>query len=225
MSIFSIYISETALRKKWKYLREKFVSEYIKRPTRRSGGAAERSCRPSKWPYFPQLMFLKDIVRSRASSGSISPTTEAAIVPPADPGPAEDVTFNDAASHGSQDSLVKIETNESEEAIGNPKEFLENAGPSFQLPGSSKRKRESQEEDFYQRMCNVEERKLQYLLAKRIQKETEADREDADLMFFKTLLPHVRKIPEHIKLRFQSRIQSVVEEFAYGHHNPPDTVV
>ncbi|KAK3793326.1 hypothetical protein RRG08_040336 [Elysia crispata] len=81
----------------------------------------------------------------------------------------------------------------------NPQEFQENetvensqfsldADSSFQTPVNSKRKIKSQEGDFYERMCNIEERKLEFFLDKRTQKETEADREDVDLLFFKTAL-------------------------------------
>lgn len=37
-----------------------------------------------------------------------------------------------------------------------------------------------------------------------------------DIMFFKSLLPFVSKIPTEQKLRFQSCIQQVVEEFAFA---------
>ena len=90
------------------------------------------------------------------------------------------------------------------------------AGSFFQNPVSSKRKRQCQDEDYYSRLCSIEEKKLEIMLDRIIGKKSDADREDEDLMFLKTLLPHIRKIPQHMKLRFQSRMQNVVEKFAYG---------
>lgn len=229
-----ISISDTGLRKKWKYLREKFGTEYSKRPLSRSGDAAG-NFPASKWAYYQQLMFLKDIVQWRPSSGSIAPSMRAPIVPPADTAAAEDVNIDDAASQCSHDSPLTNVANQLEEEMGSSQAAQENetvdnleisqgAGPSFPTVVSSKRKRKSQEEGYYQRMCNIEERKLQYLVDKHDQKKTDA--EDEDLMFLKTLLPHIRKISPHMKLRFQSRIQDVVQEFAYGpQNNQSDTAV
>jgi len=39
--------------------------------------------------------------------------------------------------------------------------------------------------------------------------------ENEDLLFFRSLLPHVNNIPANMKLRFRNRIQQVVDEFAY----------
>lgn len=42
--------------------------------------------------------------------------------------------------------------------------------------------------------------------------------DDEHLHFFRSVLPHVRKIPGSKVLSFRGRIQSLVEEFAYGVH-------
>jgi hypothetical protein len=39
--------------------------------------------------------------------------------------------------------------------------------------------------------------------------------ENEDLLFFLSLLPHVKNIPANMNLRFRNRIQQVVDEFAY----------
>lgn len=39
--------------------------------------------------------------------------------------------------------------------------------------------------------------------------------DDEDLMFFKSLLPHVKRIPAVQKLTFRSRLQELVQQFAY----------
>jgi len=40
--------------------------------------------------------------------------------------------------------------------------------------------------------------------------------ENEDLLFFRSLLPHVSNIPANMKLRFKNRTQQVVDEFAYS---------
>ena len=103
-------ISENDLRKKWKYLREKFSSDYSKRLVGKSGDTTN-SYPSSKWPYFQQLMFLKDIVQTRASSGPIAPSIDTKLEPLDDTGPVDDVDI-DATSQYSQDS-----SNQSEETM------------------------------------------------------------------------------------------------------------
>jgi len=39
--------------------------------------------------------------------------------------------------------------------------------------------------------------------------------ENEDLLFFRSLMPHVNHIPANMKSRFRNRIQQVVEGFAY----------
>ena len=55
------FISETALRKKWKYLRDNFVSEYNKQ---------YNECTTSKWAYFKPLLFLKPVITPRRTPKS-----------------------------------------------------------------------------------------------------------------------------------------------------------
>jgi len=39
--------------------------------------------------------------------------------------------------------------------------------------------------------------------------------ENEDLLFFRSLLPHINNIPANMKLRFRNCIQQVVDVFAY----------
>ncbi|CAL4166370.1 unnamed protein product [Meganyctiphanes norvegica] len=68
-------------------------------------------------------------------------------------------------------------------------------------------------------------KKFQYILSRSNRKRDREDDEyrsrnredtDEDLMFFKSLLTHVRKIPDNKKLKFRNRIQDLVEQFAYS---------
>ena len=58
------------LRKKWKYLRDQFSVEFGKIKPPRSGDPAGESYE-SKWPHYRSLLFLKDIVKPRASSSNL----------------------------------------------------------------------------------------------------------------------------------------------------------
>lgn len=63
-------------------------------------------------------------------------------------------------------------------------------------------------------MLEIERKKLDLLVQKN-EKKRSNDPEDEDWPFFKSILPHVKKIrPERI-LAFRGRIQELVQEFAY----------
>lgn len=222
-----IHFSESTLRKKWKYLRDNFSSEYSKRPVSRSGDGAD-NCHQSKWIYFQPLLFLKDIVAPRVSSGSINSYSL-----PATPGgkctEPHQVYIDNAEAEQSLQTSVATESPESTDQFpvtvervmeetedGRQVRFTGGAGILPQTPSTFQMtKRKSRQDDHYQRMCDIEERKLQYLCDKQARKRDNEDG-DADLMFLKALLPHIRLIPQHLKLRFQRKVQGVIEEFAYG---------
>ncbi|RUS82551.1 hypothetical protein EGW08_009681, partial [Elysia chlorotica] len=197
-------MEETALRKKWKYLRDNFATEYSKRPVGRSRAEA-KNIPQSKWAYFEQLMFLKDMVTPRASSGSISrrqPFSQELhehLEPNVDLLESPEQTLQ--ADLFVENGAGAVEDAEDLQSASDPQAGQPNlnAGPST----SRGIKRESSYEDYNNKMCkNKQERRR--------------DDEDADVMFWKALLPHIRKIPAHKKLRFQNKILSVVDEFVYN---------
>ncbi|RUS69248.1 hypothetical protein EGW08_022991 [Elysia chlorotica] len=212
-------IDETLVRKKWKYLRDNFAVEFTKRTVPRSGDAADSSA-PSKWKYYPQLMFLKDIVTPRSSSrslkvfatlpgpsgsdsddweeGTVELETSQICVTPSVPSSGEPEVPSDPESQTQryrEDEMVPIQT------------------PAMNTP-SRKRKRVS--DDYYKYMYSkhleIEAPKAEYLNSKTPKSEPD----DADLMFYKSLLPHVREIPMQLKLDYQQRVLELVKEFAYG---------
>ncbi|KAH0807388.1 hypothetical protein GEV33_015402 [Tenebrio molitor] len=64
-------------------------------------------------------------------------------------------------------------------------------------------------------VLDIEKKKLD-LLTQKVRKREANDQEDENLLFFKSLLPHIKKIqPERI-LAFRGRIQELVQEFAYS---------
>ncbi|KAK3763024.1 hypothetical protein RRG08_050138 [Elysia crispata] len=46
-------------------------------------------------------------------------------------------------------------------------------------------------------------------------KERKSEEEDGNLLFLKSLLPHITFIPQQHILRFRSRLETLVEEFAF----------
>jgi len=67
---FFFVLSDAVLRKKWKYLREQFSVEFGKIEPPHSGDPGGESYE-LKWPHYRLLLFLKDIVKPRASSSNL----------------------------------------------------------------------------------------------------------------------------------------------------------
>lgn len=195
------------LRKKWKYLRDQFSVECSKIKTPRSGDAAE-TVTESKWPYFKSMLFLKDIVRPRASSSNLKPKAPTAT----DYG--EDKREDNINLHAEEEEKDNDDLNETENPNENETEtqtaeLNQPANPPPENP--RKRRRMMANNTFYnERILQLEQQKLNT-----IQSVFQREPENDDMMFFKSLLPFISKIPTERKLRFRSRIQEVVEEFAF----------
>ncbi|KAG8200811.1 hypothetical protein JTE90_006392 [Oedothorax gibbosus] len=58
---------------------------------------------------------------------------------------------------------------------------------------------------------DVEPKKAQ----ERISLDSKGD-EDEDMLFFRSLMPFIKRIPDHLKLQFRSSIQTVLQQFVYG---------
>lgn len=149
----------------------------------------------SKWPYFKPLLFLKDIVKVRVSSGNCTKQKleKADYVNPEgaldDDGQAEAET-DDVSNQGSSNLNAASET----------------------LPSPVRQKRKRDTSSWNDRMLCIEEKKL--ALLERKSKRTGAS--EGMLHFFKSLMPHVEKIPANRELAFRRRVEDLVDEFAYG---------
>ncbi|GFO30196.1 transcription factor adf-1 [Plakobranchus ocellatus] len=233
-------VPETALRKKWRYLRDNFAVEYGKRPISRSGDSGD-NCPQPKWAYYKQLLFLKDVVTPRASSGSLrsfmatSPAETVAeenTVISVETDVASEPVYSEVSQEASpeawntfeqivdsRDTSVGSESQETEEGLGR-RNFAAGSSVAQSTPSRPRKRKQPGQEDYFQTLIELEKQKVGFLNEKQSKKIQEGD--DADLMFFKSLLPHVKRIPPYKKLRFQSRIQAVVEEFAYPEQGPLD---
>ncbi|XP_066962169.1 uncharacterized protein [Macrobrachium rosenbergii] len=176
---------ETELRKKWKYLRDQFTVELRKYPT---GDAAADSQTP-KWRYFKSLMFLKDVVKARPSTGNLSDALSSEVH-------SDDVEL-------SEEGVVISPTHTRDTLIDERME----------INGNNRSTKYLRTDNQCQSILDAERQKLQYLLEKSSRKR--AREEDEDLLFFRSLLPHVKKIPDSEKLTFRNRIHEVVEQFVY----------
>ncbi|XP_063842374.1 uncharacterized protein LOC135090051 [Scylla paramamosain] len=202
---------ETLVKKKWKYLRDQFAVELGKIPPARSGDAAGDTP-TSKWQYFKLLHFLKDVVKARASTGNLSgvltnDTVETSL--PESPqieyqmGTMEPPLATEEGVSHTKDAL------EREDEVME-KQWLISPATRPKKKGANKR---SKTDDFNQSILDIEQQKNQYLKEKINRKQDKED--DEDLMFFKSLLPHVKRIPAVQKLTFRSRLQELVQQFAY----------
>lgn len=204
-------VSGPVLRKKWKYLRDQFSVECSKLKPSKSGDAANTTNEP-KWPYYKQLLFLKDIVKPRASSSNLKPRVLVAI---------EDGEEDQRHEEAEGDAVT--EQNIAPDDAGTMQNApAENANPPTEAAEENranqqkKRKRVATNALYNAQILQLEQQKIK-TIENAFQREPESD----DLLFFKSLLPFVSKIPIERKLRFRSRIQEVVEQFSYEASTQP----
>ncbi|XP_045476999.1 uncharacterized protein LOC123682436 isoform X3 [Harmonia axyridis] len=190
--------NDGVLRKKWKYLRDQFAVEVGKFPPPRSGDSGDRP--ESKWPYFKSLRFLLGIVKARTSASNLKkPENE-----------NEDLVSHYVSKEtDSQQDVQEIDNQVSDDQ----RQQAQMNSPSSDV-FSGKRKRNNANKKYNQEMLDLETKKASLL--ERVINDRGSD--DDDALFFRSLLPHVSKIPQHLKLRFRSRVQMIVDEFAYASH-------
>lgn len=201
-----------SLRKRWKYLRDQFSVELGKIPQSRSGDAASEYT--SKWPYFKSLLFLKTTVKARMPKGNLSVIVNNNMLRTERSPGCDDQNFDEETqemfSEASEDLLSEVQA-----PIDKTLQSLSetpSSSPSPPVPVHLKPKRKrSQADSWNAAIIDIEKQKLQYLKEK---SENKTDN-DEDLLFFKSLLPHVRNIPQERKLAFRSQVQELVDQFAY----------
>lgn len=212
-----LFFSDGVLRKKWKYLRDQFTVELGKITPSRSGDPAGATYEP-KWPHFKSLLFLKDVVKPRQSTGNL--TCARKVIPP---------TSNDdiaQTKEGEEDGLDDVDgmfdgnnekEHESEDmcessVVADPGQNVNSGEMSFSPETfGRKRKRNEGNSKYNETIIEIKKKKVQCLENALTNRQEEGE----DMLFFRSLLPHVSSIPANMKLRFRNRIQQVVEEFAY----------
>lgn len=209
--------SEDKLRKKWKYLRDQFGTE-LSKLTRPRSGSGVGAIAKSKWQYFDQLSFLRDVVQCRQSSGNLKQPTQSSetvsILPetrefyeeptdPKEPTEEESTTQNCREGEVMETTFKPINVEPQTHS-----QRLVHVNP---MPGSSRKR--ARPDEFNKSILELEQRKVDLLAQKISNRNCE---EDENLLFFKSLLPHVRKICPGKMLSFRNKIQEVVQEYAYN---------
>ncbi|XP_062699096.1 uncharacterized protein LOC134284307 [Aedes albopictus] len=179
------------IKKKWKTVRNQFGKELRKVPEGRSGDEAPLNYETyTTWPHFESLLFLKDHMKPRKSGGNLQPDG------------AETSRNANTQETGSDDTSDRNEIVE----IPEPAEI------DHTDEGDTRPQRRAPKRSAQHRLIDIEAKKLQ-LLEQKVRKGTTAD--DEDEAFFKSLLPHVRKLPAEEKLLFRTEVQEVVHKFVY----------
>jgi len=219
---YFLVLSDAVLRKKWKYLRDQFCVEFGKSQPPHSGDTGGESYEP-KWPHYKSLLFLKDVVKPRSSSSNLksdkSAPTQSNPIPSNDK-TVDNVQRGDTGDHDDRDDSVAFSENDNDdlrftqfrthEENQDDGEFISQERSLVQ-DNPLKRKRIGVNAKYNETITAIETQKANFL------EEAMKNRqhEDEDWLFFRSLLPHVNKIPANMKLRFRNRIQQVVDEFAY----------
>lgn len=210
----SSIFSETLVKRKWKNLRDQFAVE-LGKFTPRTGDAAGDT-QTSKWQYFKSLHFLKDVVKPRASTGNFSSLLAKGTAETSLPGPSQVRNQTDGVESplDEEECVPASPTLTQDVPVRGDEDFdkqritSNSSRPKKQTAGKRPKK-----EDYNQSILDIERQIMQYLIENSSRKRAKDD--DEDLMFFKSLLPHVKKIPDANKLTFRSHIQELVQQFAY----------
>ncbi|GFN92826.1 transcription factor adf-1 [Plakobranchus ocellatus] len=235
---------EFQLRKKWKYLRDNFSVEYGK--TLSEGPHGGRFV--SRWHYYSSLTFLKSNVTPRSSvqTGAQKYQTkrqEQLLMRrleqelEVDHSSREDSkeTIPDICTSGSSlgtsgptSELREAERDEDLSDVGSREnqetDRLNHPNTETSLAGKGKKRKPNEGVHFYKDMLDPPDKKTRWVpgMPSSRTHPTASEADDHDIMFFKSLLPHVRLIAQHLKLRFQIKVQELVQEFAYAAPSSPE---
>lgn len=168
--------------------------ELGKIPTAYSGDAG--NAYTSKWPFFKSLLFLKDIATPRCSTGNLTLNNQEKT---------NTIPYGDQIEIEDMEDIV----NEDNYQVSEP------LSPESSRCSLGMRKKRRHLTTFNEAMLAIEQEK--HYLKQSTNETKEGD--DEHLLFFKSLLPHVCRIPQHIQLTLRNRIHEVVEQFAY--HTQP----
>ncbi|XP_054086979.1 uncharacterized protein Adf1_11 isoform X2 [Zeugodacus cucurbitae] len=181
------------LKKKWKYIRDQFRSEYKKILVAKSGDPDISEAQYelyTTWAHFKSLLFLKDQIKPRKISGNLSKSTtcETPIV-----------DFDNSTQDSAENTQFINVKNEFTDY-----ELTSNTPVATQV---NKRHHSSADE-----MLTLEERKLE-LLEKKIRISNERD---DDELFFQSILPFMKLLDLEQKLRCRIDIQNTIYNYAFS---------
>lgn len=183
-------------RKTWENLRDTFRRKFKDYRKTKSGTEATPS---EKWPYFGSMMFLKDVMIPRGSSGNLSATLEE----------------SDASPHGESIPVEDVNAIETDvnECLTQPA-----TSASFVTPQNQERKRHLRKKiDYDMKALDIEKRKIE-LLEEHVSRKKHRYEGDEDYSFLMSLLPTMKQLNQLEKMKLRMKILGNVTE-ALEEHN------
>ncbi|XP_039287434.1 uncharacterized protein LOC111056065 [Nilaparvata lugens] len=189
-----------AVKKRWQGLRDSFRKEFNKSHSGESGEATYSS----SWPYYNQMLFLKDVVSHRKLHAKKPPTAHEHKLQ------QKELLVSDSISDESDSSNQHgVDLIESSCDVSNDTTYFHHLHPvasEMQPPPTSsttnlKRKLERSSEDPF---LEIEKQKMKLLT------ENSLLQQNPDFLFLQSLLPYLMRVPEHRKLEVRNKIQSVL---------------
>lgn len=205
----------SVVKGKWRNLRDNFRREFAKLQNSRSGDAGGASKKP-KWAYFDIMLFLRDTIISRSTSGNI-----------AVPGDTEDT--NDANENSDDDTHTETYDDSQEGLQGN--EEISNENSAFRTPIADKRinehrsrlqKNKPNKESIQEQLLRIEQKKLETF--SKLSSAKSNDNDDSDYHFLMSLLPLMKQLTPLKNMQMRLNIQQLfVNELmniqpGYGQH-------
>lgn len=219
------------MKNEWKNLRDRFKKELNKIPKSRSGDDGENAFRyDGTWCHFESMLFLKSILTPKVTEGNIEDSantshstqlsqeceTEKEITSQPSEARSDKELDDDkvslpgtASSQPSTKRVTRVPRQQNDD--------LEKLLPGKDTPVTPiviQRKRKAS----VRNEGNLDEEFLR-LEAKKVALLEKNDEDDEDINFFKSLLPHVRKLPCLNKLSFRSQVQNLLAKVLWKVQN------
>ncbi|KAG8274886.1 hypothetical protein J6590_098027 [Homalodisca vitripennis] len=198
----------------------------------RSGSSAD-SVHKSNWPYFLMLDFLRTQFKTRPTSGNLmkkqktnedqsvaticddlSVSKHQLHVENTDEMYAERFSTQDDIDINENGKRLNTDGNVSGKSPECPSSKIDNTVKEDLVHPNTFNKR-IVKNDHLKRLVQIEEKKMAILEQKRSR--TAHEKSDDDMLFFESLLPHIKKIEGVNKLFFRNDIQNLVIKYAYQH--------
>lgn len=172
-------------------MRDYYRLELRKLEKQKSGSGIDHATPTSSWPHFTVMSFLKDILKSGTGCVGLSEETYPR-------NPQCEVTVYDADD--SQITVIKSEPSVQSNPLSSSASYEELSAPKKKRPHpgteSIIRKNEN--------VIDLEKKKPASTERER------GDQDDDDLLYLKSLLPHIKSLPRIRRLRLRSKFQELV---------------
>lgn len=216
-----VFVSVEAVKSKWRGLRDTFRKELQKLPKPRSGQEGGPT-KESKWPYFKNMLFLKDqFVGRQLQSSTLEPEVDTQSRN--DDQDSDELREGDFAE--TPDNVIVDQNAAQKAGMEKKSESLDSPArsPEF-VPSQSKRVKAvkvNAKSNAIQQLLIIEQEKLKEFKRKGEVCHQAKIQEDGDYHFLMSLLPYLRKVPEDRKLDVRVKLQQVLldeEKYQRSHY-------